>query len=124
MQTPLSFNEQVYALVSAIPRGKVLSYGRVALLLGVPHGARQVGWALAGLGGRARDVPWQRVVNVAGRISIKGRPEAAIEQRARLEAEGVHFDEHDTLDLRQHLWQPDLDEVEAILAGARRAQRE
>jgi len=51
-----AFNEKVYALVSKIPPGKVLSYGRVAQLIGVPRGARAVGWALHGLANE-RSVP-------------------------------------------------------------------
>ena len=63
-----AFNKKVYALVSRIPPGKVLSYGRVAQLIGVPHGARAVGWALHALANE-RDVPWQRVINAKGYIS-------------------------------------------------------
>lgn len=114
-----SFNELVYALVRHIPPGKVLSYGRVAYLLGVPHGARAVGWAMSALKHGDRGVPWHRVVNAKGRVSIKGSPEAAAEQRARLEAEGVSFDERGYLDMNRHLWTPDLPEVEQILRAAR-----
>ena len=116
-----SFNEQVYALVRAIPPGKVLSYGRVAELLGVPHGARAVGWALSALKHRRTrpPVPWHRVINAQGRVSIKGAPEAAFEQRLRLETEGVTFDEYDTVDLSRHLWTPAPTEVDAILRAAR-----
>ncbi len=113
-----SFNDLVYALVRVIPYGKVLSYGRVSDLLGVPQGARAVGWALHNLGSREPTVPWHRVVNARGRVSIKGSPEAAIEQRVRLESEGVVFDEHDTIDMRRYLWTSTLDEVEAILRAA------
>ena len=115
-----SFNELVYTLVRHIPPGKVLSYGRVAQLLGVSNGARAVGWALSSLKhSDTHDVPWQRVVNVKGRISIKGSPVAAIEQRARLEAEGVVFDEYDTLDMDTYLWKPSYPEVERIIRVAR-----
>jgi len=113
-----SFNDLVYTLVRAIPSGKVLSYGRVSDLLGVPQGARAVGWALHNLGSREPSVPWHRVVNARGRVSIKGSPEAAFEQRVRLESEGVVFDEQDTLDMRRYLWTPSLPEVEAILRAA------
>jgi methylated-DNA-protein-cysteine methyltransferase related protein len=119
MQTSKSFNELVYALVRAIPEGQVLSYGRVAQLLGVPNGARAVGWAMANLIHGDHNVPWFRVVNAQGRVSIKGSPEGAAEQRARLEAEGVVFDEHDALDMKQRLWDPSPDEVEAILQAVR-----
>lgn len=108
----------MYALVRAIPPGKVLSYGRVSDLLGVPQGARAVGWALHNLGSREPSVPWHRVVNVRGRVSIKGSPDAAIEQRVRLESEGITFDEYDTLDMGRHLWTPSLPEVETILRAA------
>ncbi len=118
MSSSPSFNDLVYTLVRAIPSGKVLSYGRVSDLLGVPQGARAVGWALHNLGSREPSVPWHRVVNARGRVSIKGSPEAAFEQRVRLESEGVVFDEQDTLDMRRYLWTPSLPEVEAILRAA------
>lgn len=114
-----SFNALVYALVRHIPRGMVLNYGRVAELLNAPHGAREVGWALSSLPQGQRDVPWHRVVNAQGRISIKGSPPAAAEQRRRLEAEGITFDERDRLDLKAHLWDPPPWEVEAILRPVR-----
>ena len=118
----LSFNQKVYALVRHIPPGKVLSYGRVAQLLGVPNGAREVGWAMSSLPSGQRDVPWHRVVNAQGRVSIKGSPEAAALQRARLEAEGIAFDEKDRLDMDRHVWQPAPPEVEAILRQARESR--
>lgn len=118
MNTRMSFNEQVYALVRAIPHGRVLNYGRVAMLLGVPHGARAVGWALSNLTANDRGVPWWRVVSAQGRVSIKGAPESAFEQRQRLEAEGIVFDANDRFNLDRYLWTPDLPEVEAILAQA------
>jgi methylated-DNA-protein-cysteine methyltransferase-like protein len=85
-----SFFERVYALVCRIPRGRVASYGQVAALLGVPRGARAVGWALRGIGARAARVPWHRVVGQGGRISLDGRP-AGVVQRRRLRQEGVRF---------------------------------
>ena len=119
METSPSFNQLVYALVRHIPPGKVLNYGRVAYLLGVPRGARAVGWALSLLKHGDQGVPWHRVVNAHGRVSIKGSPEGAAEQRARLEAEGIAFDEHGYLDMEGHLWDPAPDEVERILREAR-----
>ena len=113
----MNFNEQVYALVRSIPPGSVLSYGRVARLLGVPNGARAVGWALNSLPGDENDVPWQRVVNAQGRISIK-TPGGADIQRALLEAEGIAFDDADRIDLDRHLWDPPPFEVEQILRDA------
>ncbi len=49
----MSYYDDVYELVMRIPRGKVSTYGRIAAMTPVPRGARGVGWALAGLGGRA-----------------------------------------------------------------------
>ena len=69
-----------------IPRGKVATYGSVAQAAGLPGMARQVAWALRGA---PRGLPWQRVVGAGGRILLGG--EAGLEQRLRLESEGVAF---------------------------------
>ena len=71
--------------VRRIPRGKVATYGDVAYAAGFPGAARQVAWALHGSSG----LPWQRVVGAGGKILLTG--EAAMEQRFRLETEGVKF---------------------------------
>ena len=85
------FFERVYAAVRAIPRGHVATYGDVASLLGVPRGARAVGWALRALSAsRERVVPWHRVVGAGGRISLRGGPGPKL-QRRRLRQEGVRF---------------------------------
>jgi len=85
------FFTRVYAAVRRIPRGRVATYGQIALLLGVPRGARAVGWALRALREHsATTVPWQRVVGAGGRISLRGGSGPFV-QRKRLEAEGVRF---------------------------------
>ena len=85
------FFARVYALVAQIPRGRVATYGQVAVMLGVPHGARAVGWALRALPeAQAARVPWHRVVGAGGRISPRRGPGPQI-QRRRLRAEGVRF---------------------------------
>jgi len=71
--------------VRRIPRGKVATYGDVAYAAGFPGAARQVAWALHASSG----LPWQRVVGAGGTILLAG--EAAMEQRFRLENEGVKF---------------------------------
>ena len=76
---------RIRTVVLKIPRGKVSSYGAVARAAGFPGAARQVVWALRG--GRA--LPWHRVVAAGGRIALPG--EQGMEQRMRLEAEGVKF---------------------------------
>lgn len=116
-----SFFEHVYAVVRAIPPGRVTTYGAVARMLGQPRGARAVGYALNALGGRGgdpavADVPWQRVVNAAGRISIVHREHDAAEQAARLRAEGVAVDEHLRIDLDRYGWDGlDWPEVAALI---------
>ena len=77
----------VLSVVRRIPRGKVSTYGQVALAAGYPGAARQVVWALRSSG--ARDLPWHRVVGAGGRILLPG--EAGLEQRLRLATEGVVF---------------------------------
>lgn len=79
------FFEQVYAVVEKIPRGKVISYGQIARLLGRPRAAREVGWAMRCC---PDGLPWQRVVMSDG--SIRGSVYAEL-RRALLENEGVAF---------------------------------
>jgi methylated-DNA-protein-cysteine methyltransferase related protein len=87
---PPSWTEQVYAVVSTVPLGRVCSYGDVAYALGCPQRPRQVGNALGSLDKqRAQQVPWQRVVNTKGYLSIRGEFMAKDHQRALLAAEGV-----------------------------------
>jgi methylated-DNA-protein-cysteine methyltransferase-like protein len=71
--------------IRKIPRGKVSTYGAVAHAAGFPGCARQVVWALRS----GRGLPWHRVVGAGGKISLSG--ENALEQRLRLESEGVVF---------------------------------
>jgi methylated-DNA-protein-cysteine methyltransferase-like protein len=98
----VGYYDDVYELVKRIPPGRVTTYGRVAQMTPVPRGARGVGWALAGLGpAQAREVPWWRVINAAGRIS--NELNAAL-QRELLKAEGVIFDDRGYVDLGRYLW--------------------
>ena len=86
-----SFFTRVYAFVRRVPRGRVVTYGQVAALLGVPRGARAVGWALRAMDSRrAKTVPWHRVLGHGGRISLREGP-GGLEQRRRLRTEGVRF---------------------------------
>lgn len=82
----------------------VATYGQVAALLGRPRAARAVGRALASLTGPlASVVPWQRVVNSAGRVSFRAEGWPAL-QRELLEREGVRLDRRGKIDLRRHRW--------------------
>jgi methylated-DNA-protein-cysteine methyltransferase-like protein len=109
------FNQMVYRLVRQIPPGKVLSYGRIAVLLGVPRGSRAVGWALHALKAPTAEegVPWYCVLNAEGRIRTSDR----MEHRAALEAEGVEFRPDGTVDMRLYLWDPSPAEVWEIVWG-------
>ena len=85
----------------AIPRGRVATYGEVARFVGVPRGARAVGWALRALSpAREKRVPWHRVVGAGGRISPRAGAGPFV-QRRRLAAEGVAF-RGGRVDLRRH----------------------
>ena len=100
------FFQKVYDLVRRIPPGKVATYGQVAALLAAPQSARLVGYALNALktgSNHLRDVPWQRVINSQGKISLL--PGNGFEiQRDLLLTEGVVPDENSVYDLQKYLW--------------------
>ena len=92
-------------MVRRIPRGRVATYGQVAEVAGLPRQARLVGYALHALGGDDL-VPWHRVLNAEGRISIRGLAAASVTQRVRLEQEGVRFDARGRVKLAEFQWKP------------------
>jgi len=104
------FYHKVWALVRQIPPGKVCTYGQVAALLDPPlgmdpksyqaFGARWVGGAMSAC---PQDVPWQRVINSQGKVSLRPGGGGA-RQRELLEAEGVIFNEHDRVELKVFAW--------------------
>ncbi len=99
-----SFFDRVYWLVSQIPPGRVASYGQIAAMLDHPRAARTVGWALASLSeAQAAVVPWHRVLNRAGAISLPDR--FAAMQQALLEAEGVQFNADGRVNMRRYGWE-------------------
>ena len=100
---PDSVRDRIYEVVRRIPAGKVATYGQVATLAGARGHARQVGYALHGLPEDA-DVPWHRVVNARGQISLRSVPGSGAEQKRLLEAEGVEFDRVGTIDLSRCRW--------------------
>lgn len=85
----VSFSRRVLAAVHRIPKGRVATYGAVAAAAGNPLAARAVATALRSAGGGGNGLPWHRVVASGGRIALRG--EAGLEQRIRLEGEGVRF---------------------------------
>ncbi len=119
-----SFYEKVYKVIRCIPPGKVSSYGRIAAMLGHPNAARAVGYALSALRRpnegdyTSANVPWQRVVNSQGRISIRHRKATANRQAEMLRSEGVKVDENGRIDLTRYLWAGlHLIELDDILRG-------
>ena len=102
---PESLYKRIYATVKKIPRGKVASYGQVARVAGLERHARMVGYALHALSENdIENVPWQRVINAQGYISIRSNPLAAKIQRKFLEHEGVEFNEKDKVDFKKFGW--------------------
>jgi methylated-DNA-protein-cysteine methyltransferase-like protein len=84
-ETPSPIYAHIRAAIRQIPRAKVSTYGAVARAAGFPRAARQVARALHSSVG----LPWQRVLGSGGQIKLRG--DSAMEQRFRLEAEGVRF---------------------------------
>jgi methylated-DNA-protein-cysteine methyltransferase-like protein len=102
---PDSSRTRIYDVVRRVPRGKVATYGQIATIAGLDGQARQVGYAMAAIG-RASAVPWQRVINAQGRISMRGEgPAGSIIQQQLLEREGVIFD-GGRVDLKRFGWKP------------------
>ena len=122
MTTPQrsSFDQRVRAVVVLIPRGRLATYGQVADWIGAYGCARQVGWALRRVQ-LPSSIPWQRVVNAQGRISMSPSREGSDwMQRELLIAEGIPVDLNGHLPLKRFLWSPDERQV-AVMAQLLRA---
>ena len=102
---PGSTYQRIYAVVRRIPRGRVATYGQVAHLAGLAGHARQVGYALHALPS-GTPIPWQRVINARGEVSLRSVRGAELSQRFRLEAEGVEFDVRGRVALNRFGWRP------------------
>ena len=94
------FHRAVFRLVREVPRGRVVTYGQVAALLGHPRAARAVGYAMRHC---IEGVPWHRVVNAQGKISPRPSEGHRL-QRVLLEREGVRFDREERIDLDAFGW--------------------
>lgn len=101
------FQDAILQVVRLIPFGHVVSYGQVAAYVGAPRAARQVGWAMHSMEGTP-DFPWWRVLNNAGKITIKGgQINSAQLQKELLESEGVLIDNDLELDIARYRFRPD-----------------
>ena len=99
----LDINHRIWQVVAAIPRGNVSTYGGVAQKAGIHRAARRVGYALRDLNANTR-IPWHRVVNAQGRISLPEGSVALGIQKGRLQNEGIRFKTNGTIDLRKYGW--------------------
>lgn len=103
-----NFNKLVYGLVGKVPKGKVTTYGRIAEKLKMENGklkidSRMVGWALHA--NRDSSTPCHRVVDRNGRLAPNFAFDGAEEQRMRLIAEGVSFQDNMHVNLEECLWE-------------------
>lgn len=100
------FRDRVITIVRMVPYGKVASYGQVALYAGLPRAAREVGWILNSTEGKD-DLPWWRVINNKGLISISGTKAADPRslQKKLLEAEGIEVSGEFEVDMKKYRWQ-------------------
>ena len=94
------FDSAVYALVGQIPKGQVATYGQLAALLGAPRAARAVGYAVKRC---PSGIPWQRVLNARGGISLRANVGGMVTQRILLEHEGVPL-RRGRADLTRYRW--------------------
>lgn len=124
MQMPpdqVTYFQTVWNIVRQIPPGQVATYGQIATMIPPPEGIeppdydriapRWVGYAMNAVSARdAQEIPWWRVINSKGGISLAEGSQSATIQRMRLEAEGVIFNEKDQVDFNQWGWNgPDDD---------------
>ena len=99
----MRFYDQVYQMVRQIPKGRVASYGQIALLCGNPKASRAVGWALH-LNREPGVIPCHRVVNAAGRLAPGFAFGGQDEQRRLLESEGVAVSPEGFVEMKRYAW--------------------
>src|ERR1700730_16695141 len=98
------YRERVYKLVRQIPRGRVMTYGQIAVILGQGYTPRTLGFVMHGAD--EQKTPWHRVINSQGRCSTGGVVLPADKQQRMLEAEGVKFAAGGKCNLEEVIWQP------------------
>jgi methylated-DNA-protein-cysteine methyltransferase-like protein len=99
--------DAIYRVVRRIPTGRVATYGQVAEIAGLPGQARLVGYALHAVATDDARIPWHRVLNARGAISMRAEgPGGSVLQRLRLEREGVAFDARGRVPLEAVRWRP------------------
>lgn len=99
-----SYRAKVWNLVREIPKGRVMTYGQIASILGEGYTPRTVGYVMHAAD--TGNVPWQRVINSQGACST-GKMTIPVDlQQSMLEEEGVVFSEKGKCDLAKYLWHP------------------
>lgn len=111
-QDDTSFRERAYELVLRIPRGRVMTYGLVARVLGAGYDARAIGNLMYATPKDERHIPWHRVINSQGGCSTAGLTTPPDLQQRLLEAEGVMFNDKGRCKLESYLWTPPEYEAE------------
>ncbi len=106
-----AFNNLVWDVVSKIPRGKVTTYGAVGSMIDRPKGIRaryyvavRARWVGSAMASCPPKLPWHRVINAQGKISVRSGNDHHLLQRELLEKEGIQFDERGRIDLGKYLW--------------------
>ena len=100
-----SYRERVYEIVRQIPRGRVMTYGQIADILGEGYTARTVGYVMHGAD--TENVPWQRVINSKGSCSTGKMTIPVNLQQQMVEAEDIRFDVKGRCDLAKYQWSPE-----------------
>ena len=96
-----NFKNRVLKFVAGVPKGRVVSYGQVAAFCGSPRASRQVGGILGALGLDTK-IPWWRVVNRDGIITIKNHEVSKELQKFLLEKDGVEVDDQNTVEINKY----------------------
>lgn len=108
------FKDKVIQIIQLVPQGKVVSYGQVAAYAGVPRAAREVGWILNSLENTI-SLPWWRVVNNSGYLSIRGNQTAdKVLQAKLLQNEEIEVSEDFTLNMEKYRWRLDLEVIKTL----------
>lgn len=105
----MTFGDRVITAIALVPRGKVASYGQIAAIAGSPRAALMVGKILR-TSSTELDLPWQRIINSRGLISIMNINHPAQQQAELLKSEGVIVERRDQdywVDLKKFGWEPD-----------------
>ncbi len=104
-ESPRDIDRRIWLVVAMIPEGAVATYGDVATHAGLPGHARRVGRALRALPA-GTSIPWHRVINAQGRLSLPPGSATGKEQRTRLRAEGIALTKQRRIDLGTYRWRP------------------